>query len=115
MPFIDDMHSHHLTLLNALDGREEVDITFPVGRDKTRTMKGEASVMAEVAAAITTIGVLLCVAIGAVAMAAGVMPKPASATTLSCTTSSCARRRAPSVAATRRKSQSFPSRRNSQR
>ncbi|MGM9485948.1 DUF1993 domain-containing protein [Ideonella sp. YS5] len=26
----------------ALDGREEVDITFPVGRDKTRTMKGEA-------------------------------------------------------------------------
>jgi hypothetical protein len=27
---------------NALDGREEVDITFPVGRDKTRTMKGEA-------------------------------------------------------------------------
>jgi hypothetical protein len=40
---------------------------------------GEASVMAEVAAAITTIGVLLCVAIGAVAMRAmGVMPKPAS-------------------------------------
>ena len=33
-----------------------------------RTMYGEASVMAEVAAAITTIGVLLCVAIGAVAM-----------------------------------------------
>ena len=54
---------------------------------------GEASVMAEVAAAITTIGVLLCVAMGAVAMAAGVMPKPASATTFSCTTSSCARRR----------------------
>ncbi len=27
---------------DALDGREEVDITFPVGRDKTRTMKGEA-------------------------------------------------------------------------
>ncbi|MEK8031376.1 DUF1993 domain-containing protein [Ideonella sp. DXS29W] len=25
-----------------LDGREDVDITFPVGRDKTRTMKGEA-------------------------------------------------------------------------
>ena len=34
-----------------------------------RTMKGEASVIAEVAAAITTIGVLLCVAIGAVAIA----------------------------------------------
>jgi hypothetical protein len=32
-----------------------------------RTTKGEASVMADVAAAITTIGVLLCVAIGAVA------------------------------------------------
>jgi len=27
---------------DAIDGREEVDITFPVGRDKTRTMKGEA-------------------------------------------------------------------------
>jgi len=49
--------------------------------------------MAEVAAAITTIGVFDCVAIGAVAIAAGVMPKPASATTLSFTTNSCARRR----------------------
>ena len=27
---------------DALDGREEVDVTFPVSRDKTRTMKGEA-------------------------------------------------------------------------
>jgi uncharacterized protein len=27
---------------DALDGREEVDITFPVSRDRTRTMKGEA-------------------------------------------------------------------------
>lgn len=27
---------------DKLDGREEVEITFPVGRDKTRTMKGEA-------------------------------------------------------------------------
>jgi hypothetical protein len=27
---------------DSIDGREEVDITFPVGRDKTRTMKGEA-------------------------------------------------------------------------
>ena len=58
-----------------------------------RTMNGEASVMLEVAAAITTIGVLLCVAIGAVASAGGVRPKPASTMTLSLTTSSCARRR----------------------
>lgn len=27
---------------SAIDGREAADITFPVGRDKTRTMKGEA-------------------------------------------------------------------------
>jgi hypothetical protein len=27
---------------SSIDGREEADITFPVGRDKTRTMKGEA-------------------------------------------------------------------------
>ncbi|MGI9215965.1 MAG: DUF1993 domain-containing protein, partial [Hydrogenophaga sp.] len=26
----------------AIDGREEAEITFPVGRDKTRTMAGEA-------------------------------------------------------------------------
>lgn len=26
----------------AIDGREDADITFPVGRDKTRTLKGEA-------------------------------------------------------------------------
>ncbi len=26
----------------SIDGREEADITFPVGRDKTRTMAGEA-------------------------------------------------------------------------
>ena len=43
-----------------------------------RTMYGDAWVMLEVAAAITTIGVLLCVAIGAVASAVGVRPKPAS-------------------------------------
>ena len=42
-----------------------------------RTMNGDASVMLEVAAAITTSGVLLCVASGAVASAVGVMPKPA--------------------------------------
>ena len=58
-----------------------------------RTMNGDASVIADVPAAITTIGVLLCVAIGAVAIAAGVTPKPASTVTLSLTTSSCARRR----------------------
>ena len=57
-----------------------------------RTIKGEASVMMEVAAAITTIGVLAWVAIGAVAMASGVRPKPASTCTLSPTTSSCAMR-----------------------
>lgn len=27
---------------SAIDGREDADVTFPVGRDKTRTMKGEA-------------------------------------------------------------------------
>lgn len=27
---------------SAIDGTEDKDITFPVGRDKTRTMKGEA-------------------------------------------------------------------------
>ena len=26
----------------SLDGKEDKDITFPAGRDKTRTMKGEA-------------------------------------------------------------------------
>ena len=55
-----------------------------------RTIHGDASVIAEVAAAVTTIGVLLCVAIGAVANADGVMPKPASTSTLSLTTSSWA-------------------------
>ena len=48
--------------------------------------------MLEVAAAITTIGVLDCVARGAVANAEGVMPNPASTLTLSFTTSSWARR-----------------------
>ena len=58
-----------------------------------RTMYGDASVMLDVAAAITTIGVLLWVASGAVASAVGVMPKPASTATLSLTISSCASRR----------------------
>ena len=58
-----------------------------------RTTNGDASVIADVPAAITTIGVLLCVAIGAVAIAAGVTPKPASTVTFSLTTSSWARRR----------------------
>ncbi len=58
-----------------------------------RTMYGDCSVMIEVAAAVTTIGVLLCVAIGAVASASGVRPKPASTPTFSLTTSSCAIRR----------------------
>ena len=58
-----------------------------------RTMYGEASVIDEVAAAVTTIGVLLWVAIGAAASASGVRPKPASTSTFSLTTSSCATRR----------------------
>ncbi|MCY1209634.1 hypothetical protein D9M68_576390 [compost metagenome] len=48
--------------------------------------------MLEVAAAITTCGVFDCVASGAAASAAGVMPKPAITLTLSLTMSSCARR-----------------------
>ncbi|MDT4884967.1 hypothetical protein FQZ97_1211520 [compost metagenome] len=48
--------------------------------------------MLEVAAAITTSGVLDCVATGAVAKASGVRPKPASTCTLSLITSSCAMR-----------------------
>ena len=47
----------------------------------------------EVAAAVTTIGVLLWVAIGAVASASGVRPKPARTSTLSLTISSWATRR----------------------
>ncbi len=58
-----------------------------------RTMKGEAWVMLEVAAAITTSGVLAWVASGATASADGVMPMPASTSTFSLTSSSCARRR----------------------
>ena len=57
-----------------------------------RTTKGEACVMLEVAAAITTIGVLDCVANGAVAKASGVRPKPANTLTLSFTTNSWAMR-----------------------
>jgi len=49
--------------------------------------------MLEVAAAITTIGVLDWVAMGATASAEGVMPNPASTLTLSLTTSSWAMRR----------------------
>ena len=46
--------------------------------------------MIDVAAAITIIGVFASVAIGALASASGVRPKPASTLTLSLTTSSCA-------------------------
>src|SRR6218665_1474647 len=49
--------------------------------------------MLDVAADITTSGVLDCVASGTVASAEGVMPMPASTFTLSLTTNSCARRR----------------------
>ena len=48
--------------------------------------------MLDVAAAITTKGVLDCVAMGAVAKAKGVKPKPAKTLTLSLTTNSCAMR-----------------------
>src|SRR5690606_30093726 len=58
-----------------------------------RTMYGDFSVMLDVAAAITTIGVLLCVATGAAEKASGVSPNPASTCTRSRTTSSWARRR----------------------
>ena len=52
--------------------------TVACGRVKlVRTMKGEASVIIEVAAAMTTCGTLACVASGAVARASGVRPKPA--------------------------------------
>ena len=60
--------------------------------NEVRTTKGEASVIDEVPAAITTSGTLAWVAIGAVANADGVRPKPASTATLSLTTSSCASR-----------------------
>ncbi len=46
----------------------------------------------EVPAAITISGTLACVAIGAIAIAEGVMPKPAKMATLSLTISSCASR-----------------------
>jgi hypothetical protein len=57
-----------------------------------RTIEGEVEVMIDVDAAMTTMGVLDCVAIGATASASGVSPKPASTSTLSLTTRSCASR-----------------------
>jgi hypothetical protein len=48
-----------------------------------RTMNGERVGMIDVAAAITTIGTLASVAIGAAASASGVSPKPASTVTFS--------------------------------
>ena len=56
-----------------------------------RTMYGEASVIIDVPAAITTSGTFACVATGATASASGVRPKPASTATLSLTIS-CAMR-----------------------
>ena len=74
-------------------GAQSAIATAACGKVKlVRMMKGEASVMLEVAAAMTTNGVLDCVAIGAVARARGVRPKPASTLTLSFTTNSCAMR-----------------------
>ncbi len=64
------------------------------GRVKeVRRMKGDCSVTAEVAAAITIVGVFDCVASGATAKASGVRPNPARNETLSLTRSSCAMRR----------------------
>ena len=57
-----------------------------------RAMYGDASVMAEVPAAITSSTDFDWVASGAAAIAAGVTPKPAMMFTLSLTRSSCASR-----------------------
>ena len=59
---------------------------------RVRMMYGEAAVMIDVAAAMITIGVFAWVAMGAVASASGVSPKPARMSTLSLTTRSCAKR-----------------------
>ena len=57
-----------------------------------RAMYGDFVVMIEVAALKITMGFFACVATSATASASGVRPKPARKSTLSCTTSSCARR-----------------------
>src|SRR5476649_1747432 len=57
-----------------------------------RAMKGDASVIDDVPAAITISGTLAWVATGAVDSADGVIPKPARKATLSLVTSSVARR-----------------------
>ena len=59
---------------------------------EVRTMLGDFSVTEEVAAFITTIGTLPCVATGAAEKAFGVRSKPARMSTLSLTRNSCARR-----------------------
>ena len=61
-------------------------------------MYGDLVVMIDVAAFMMTIGILASVATGATASALGVSPKPARKSTLSRTTSSCARRLATSGA-----------------
>src|SRR3954463_12119553 len=63
---------------------------------ENRTMYGDLVVMIDVAAFMITIGVLLSVATGAAASASGVRPNPVRKSTLSCTTSSWARRLATS-------------------
>jgi hypothetical protein len=44
MPFIDDMHSHHLTLLNALDGRE---VTYTPTGGTPRVLSGMLQAFSE--------------------------------------------------------------------
>ena len=62
----------------------------------TRAMYGDLVVITDVAAFKMIIGFLACVAMSATASASGVRPKPARKSTLSRTTSSCARRLATS-------------------
>jgi hypothetical protein len=46
MPFIDDMHGHHLTLLNALDGRE---VTYTPTGGAPRVLSGMLQAYSELA------------------------------------------------------------------
>ncbi len=50
MPFIDDMHGHHLSLLNTLDGRE---VTYTPQGGSPRTLSGMLQAMSEISGAET--------------------------------------------------------------
>ena len=85
-------------LAQELVVNEKVDVLAGFGITPSATATAPIATQSKtpqvvMAAAITTSGVFDCVAIGAVAVADGVMPKPASTLTLSFTTSSCASRR----------------------